>query len=605
MIAFVAAHLWQSTLVVVCVALLAPVFRRNRARVRYALWLAASLKFLVPFAILIALGGRVAWRALPASEPRMTMVVDFFNGPFAAPQTERDASRPATPTPLEAMTRGLMLAAPFLWLAGSSALLIGWWWRWRAVARAVRQGVVAQDGVEVEALRRVEARLHARRAVPLVLSDTSIEPGVFGIARPVLLWPRSIRTRLDAAQIEAVMAHELAHVRRRDNAVAALHMAVQALFWFHPFVWWLAARLVDERERACDEDVVRAGCSPQVYAESIVKTCELYVESPLACVAGVTGSNLSERIERIMKNERLADLSTGRRLLLAASAAAAIALPLAVGVLATPRLRAQTAANDAAVPSYVDVVVKRHAADELPAPGKSDADGVKLSNLPLRVYIANAYDIPPGQITGAPDWVGTERYDIEARSPNKPAFSQRAAMMRKLLGAEFKLAAHVERQQLPVYLLQTSRADGTLGPNIRPSACAGKDSPPPPSARPFDPDRHMAVMPCGAAGARPNGLMQARWQSMADFGTHMLAGLTGRHVEDRTGLDGKFDFDVEFIPQPTGPLKPIAPGGYGRQAPFVGPAFFAALEEQLGLKLVSDTGPVDILVVDHVERPSS
>src|SRR5262245_53708741 len=79
-------------------------------------------------------------------------------------------------------------------------------------------------------------------------------------------------------------------------------MFVEAVFWFHPLVWWIGARLVDERERACDEEVVRLGTDPDVYAESILKTCHFFVESPLTCVPGVTGSNLKKRIERIMSH---------------------------------------------------------------------------------------------------------------------------------------------------------------------------------------------------------------------------------------------------------------------------------------------------------------
>ena len=102
--------------------------------------------------------------------------------------------------------------------------------------------------------------------------------------------------QLTPDQLEAVFAHELCHVRRRDNLTAALHMIVEAVFWFHPLVWWLGARMVDERERACDEDVLRLGGEPQVYAESVLKVCEFYLESPVACVAGVTGSNLQKRM---------------------------------------------------------------------------------------------------------------------------------------------------------------------------------------------------------------------------------------------------------------------------------------------------------------------
>jgi bla regulator protein blaR1 len=506
MIAFAANHLWQSTLAVLVVALLVPCFGRSRAQVRYGLWLAASLKFVVPFAILIAIGSRAAWRTAPPAEPRTMLVIDFLSEPFGSPATAGTERQPKV-APFVAVARALAIAVPVVWLAGGGLILLAWSRRWREVARAVRSGTVAREGVEAEALQRVAARLGSRRSVSLVLSDTRLEPGVFGIVRPVLLWPRSIGERLDARQIEAIIAHEIAHVQRHDNLAAAVHMCVQALFWFHPFVWWLGAKLVDERERACDEDVVRMGCDPQAYAEGIVRTCELYVESPLVCVAGVTGSDLNRRIERIMKNEPTADLSSARKLLLATAAVAAIAIPVAIGVVIGPRLRAQTAANDATLPVYVDVVVKRHVADALgsSAPPRFDGEGFRLTNLTLRSFIANAYDIPLGQISGAPDWIGAERYDIEARVSARPAPNQRAAMMRKLLEDTFKLSAHVEIQQLPVYALVKVRSDGTLGPNIRPSACTSKDSPPP-ASRTFDPAR-MPVMPCGASGARPTGVM--------------------------------------------------------------------------------------------------
>src|SRR5678815_3368799 len=97
-------------------------------------------------------------------------------------------------------------------------------------------------------------------------------------------------------RIEAILAHEVAHVHRRDNLAAMVHMAVEALCWFHPLVWWIGARLIDERERACDEDVLGRGSAAEVYAESILKTCRFSIESPLRCVAGVTGADLKRRI---------------------------------------------------------------------------------------------------------------------------------------------------------------------------------------------------------------------------------------------------------------------------------------------------------------------
>ncbi len=136
-----------------------------------------------------------------------------------------------------------------------------------------------------------------------------------GFFRPVLLLPVGIVERLAPGQLQAVLAHELCHIARRDNLTAAIHMIVEAVFWFHPLVWWISARLMEERERACDEAVLELGSEPQVYAESILKTCEFCVESPLTCVSGVTGADLKKRIVRIMTGHMPNKLSFVRKLL--------------------------------------------------------------------------------------------------------------------------------------------------------------------------------------------------------------------------------------------------------------------------------------------------
>jgi hypothetical protein len=115
--------------------------------------------------------------------------------------------------------------------------------------------------------------------------------------------------KLTPTQLEAVLAHELCHVRRHDNLTSAIHILVEAVFWFHPLAWWIGARLVEERERACDEEVLRLGGDPRDYADAILNICKLYVESPLTCVAGVTGADLKKRIEAIMTNRVLANLT--------------------------------------------------------------------------------------------------------------------------------------------------------------------------------------------------------------------------------------------------------------------------------------------------------
>src|SRR5437879_12660320 len=171
----------------------------------------------------------------------------------------------------------------------------------------------------------------------MLLSRSSLEPGIFDITRPVLLWPEGISERLEDAHLEAILAHELCHVRRGDNLAAALHMVVEAIFWFHPLVWWLGARLVEERERACDEAVLESGSDRKIYAESILKVCEFCLSSPLTCVSGVTGADLKKRMVHIMTDRISHKLDFSRKLLLGMAAFLAVALPITFGLLnATP-----------------------------------------------------------------------------------------------------------------------------------------------------------------------------------------------------------------------------------------------------------------------------
>ena len=141
---------------------------------------------------------------------------------------------------------------------------------------------------------------------------------MFGIRQPILLWPASIADRLAGDHIEAILAHELCHVARRDNLLRPPRMVVQTLFWFHPLVWWIGARLVDERERACDESVVASGSEPERYAESILKTCQFFVEAPALCMAGVTGANLEKRMEHIMRGAPFGRMNWWKKSLVAA-----------------------------------------------------------------------------------------------------------------------------------------------------------------------------------------------------------------------------------------------------------------------------------------------
>jgi len=276
MISFLANHLWQSTLFAAAAWLLTLALRRNSARIRHAIWLAASMKFLVPFSLLITAGTHVP-STHTAPPPRQ------FSKAFASAGEPFTIPPPAYHIPV---TRRPSPVLPVIWLCGSGCVFAFWFIRWRRVRKMLRTATP----------------LYPRLPIETLSSPSQPEPGIFGLFRPILLLPEGIEHHLTPAQLRSVIAHELVHVRRRDNLAAAIHMLVEALFWFHPLVWWIGARLVDERERACDEAVLTEGSEPQAYAEGILGVCRLYLESPLPCVSGVTGADLKKRVEAIMIN---------------------------------------------------------------------------------------------------------------------------------------------------------------------------------------------------------------------------------------------------------------------------------------------------------------
>jgi hypothetical protein len=149
----------------------------------------------------------------------------------------------------------------------------------------------------------------------------------------VILLPESLAAKLSRAEIDAILAHELSHLRRHDNLLAAVHMLVEALFWFHPLVWFIGARLVEEREQACDEAVLGGSRRPLDYAQAILKVCRLYVRSPLPCASGVSGADLDRRITAIMTRRDVDEVDPRKILLLAGLGAFAVIAPLVTGSL--------------------------------------------------------------------------------------------------------------------------------------------------------------------------------------------------------------------------------------------------------------------------------
>jgi bla regulator protein BlaR1 len=567
-------HLLQSTLFAGVAGLLTLVLKKNHARARYWLWLAASVKFLIPFAVLVDIGSHLGWSPAHPVIRRMTVIVEevhLLRTPVMLNPAAPGALQPA-PTILPAI---LMT----VWACGFVAVLFLWWRRWRRVTAIVRAAVPLTEGREFEALKRVETSLDpagkSARATVVLRSGATLEPGIFGIFRPVLLLPAGIADRLDDAQLDAIVAHELCHARHRDNLTAAIHMLIEAVFWFHPLVWWLGARLVDERERACDEEVLHLCRQPEAYAEGILKVCRFYLESPIVCVAGITGSNLKRRIERIMTQQTGNRLSLGRKLLLGAAALATLTAPVTIGLLNTPPGRAQTPARALAVFEVASIKLNKSGARG--GRFSTETSGIVATNMPLRTFIKAAYGVQDYQLSGGPGWLDSERYDIAAKSEGAVLDDKLLLMLRALLEDRFKLTLHREKKELPGYALVI----GKSGLKVHEVEHEGKS---------------WTRFGRGSLNGH-----EVSMSALADA----LSGRLGRPVVDSTGIKGFFDVNLEWTPdqsQPRGPKESVEPvpadDGAG------GPTIFTALQEQLGLKLEPRKGPVEILVIDRIEKPS-
>jgi bla regulator protein BlaR1 len=610
-------HLWQSTVFAGAVALLTLAFRRNRAHVRHWLWLAASVKFLVPFSALLWIGTQIELVPIERSGQAIVGMLDNVAQPFTQPPVERvdRLGRPVPPPPVPPERRLVVRGSTIIWPVGTLVVLLAWITKWRRAAAALRSAPEITAGPVLRTLRRLEGDGPRLR---LVSSDPAIEPGVFGIVQPVLIWPAGMETRFTTAQIEAILAHEIAHARRRDNFAAMLHMAVEALFWFHPLVWWIGARLVDERERACDEEVVGRGTEPDVYAESILKTCQFYVESPLACVAGVTGSDLKRRVEQIMRNDAQAALGALKRSVLWAAMIGAIAIPVAIGIVTSPRLAAQITAPAADAPTF-EVASVKPSEPGTATLGRGTPGRFTSQNMTVRRMIRQAYDIHETQIVGGPDWINSQGFTIDATTGGKPP-DQMRFMMQTLLRDRFKLTFHTEKRDLAIYALVVQRSDGRLGPGLKripddecpPPGSPRRGGPPaaPPSGAPTSPFDPNAVAPCGSTIFGPGRLLAHGVP--IDMLARSLANLPAitafnRPVTNLTKLEGFYDFDFRWTndlgrggaPTPGSPAA--APNA---TTPGDEPALFTALQEQLGLKLNPQRATLDVLVIDSIERPS-
>jgi uncharacterized protein (TIGR03435 family) len=326
-------------------------------------------------------------------------------------------------------------------------------------------------------------------------------------------------------------------------------------------------------------------------------------------------SDLSARVRALLDSRQ----ARGRAGVLRAASVAGVVALLALTISPLRAVgRSQAQATQTGAAFEVASIKPNNSGDGrvqmMNAPGRFNA-----TNVTLRMLIRQAYQLQDSQITGGPGWLADDHFDIVAKLEGTPQdmfiAQQRGGgptplqmAIRALLAERFNLVVHNESKEMPIYALILARGDGKLGPEMKKSetdcaalaAARGRGPGGPPPSGPPAPGQPM---PCGIRIGMGNLVMGGA--SLGQF-AQSLAMFVGRMVSDKTGLTGGWDLNLTWTPDNMPQRPPGAPDPQinGAAIDPNGPSIFTAIQEQLGLKLDSQRGPVDVLVIDKAEHPT-
>jgi uncharacterized protein (TIGR03435 family) len=554
-------------------AVAALALRKNRAAVRFWLWLAASMKFLVPYALLMEVGELVRRQPALAAAPQLDRWAGIQDAGQAVFTPSSVIVTATTPAQSHADIWFAVIAA--VWVCGFLFVAIRWVVQWRAIRTLVRKA------------KPIDLRL----PIPTVSAAARLEPGVFGIFRPALFLPEGISARLTPEQMQALVAHELCHVRRRDNLWAAVHVLVEAVFWFHPLVWWLGARMIAEREAACDEAVLQSGAEAEAYATSVLEVCRIYAASPMLAIAGITGADLKQRVITIASQSFGRSLNSGKKLALALGAIATLATPIVFGLVSLPLVRALDKDEIARLPRFEVASIRPF----VPIPGQRPTPpgiypgGRAILRGTVQGLLMQAFNVQPFQISGLPDWAtnGGSAFEIEAippdSSPSKTSNQFTSILLLTDEQRQMILALLIDRFQLQFHTVTKTgdvsflvRGDGKL--QLQPPADTTK-------------------LPRFAFSRNdPPVGMDGTNISMPDFASLLVHFLYLQHpLIDETGLKGSYDFHFP---------RELYPCGRDCNEEDTEIAYITKSLHGIGLDVKPRKEPVEAIVIDHVEKPS-
>ena len=590
--------------------------RHSRAAVRHVL-LAASFGALLilPIASFVAPTVRIA---MPAAVQEAIAPLDTEPIVEAAPTATAALSDGTAASPQSSKWLSFSVAFMGVWFAGIAAFLfpvILGLWQVRSLRRSASSWL---DGrVAVQAIAR-DAGI--RRNVDVLLHESLAGPMTCGVLRPAIVLPADA-TRWPEEDLRRAIVHELAHVRRCDWASQILARVVTGVYWFHPIVWVAWRQLSLEAERACDDAVLLSGTDPSVaYADQLVGLARrLSTTSNQPHLAMANRSDLATRVVAVLDDGQRRGRAGAIWVGVAAAACAMLVITIsplrlvAANVSENTQTPAGQATPAATVQRYDAASIKPCVAEEKPTGARGTAGGTNATTSPGRffvpcvtteqlIYLAYAaYGVRENEhlindnsgnasdatkVRGGPAWVHSlrEKYSIEATAAGvTDRYVLMGAMLRTLLEERFKLKIHRDVEDAPMYSLTVGKGGFKLKP-MKEGDCTPLDRSAPFELRPATPV-------CGMLN-----MNQVEGRTVWTFGGFDMSNFAGRltsalklHVIDNTNSKDKFVFVFQF-PRDPDPL--ITESG-----------IFAAVEEQLGLKLERTKGPRGFLVIDAIERP--
>lgn len=296
-------HLWQSTLFLLLAMISITALKKSPAKGRYTVWLLASAKFALPLSMFAAFG---QWLDIGSFLPH-TVITEpqLYNSAGLVEIVSTYGTGAQVPILETAPTHNeIYYLLTLVWMIGCFGLFALWGKRSRLFRAILTGGSIPASSRETKLLRRLQRRLGLTSQVNLIISDSVAEPVVWGVWRPTIIIPPGLSKNLTKAEFESILIHELSHIANKDNLICILQMTLCCLLWFHPLVWLVKRRILEERERVCDETVIQHGSKSRIYATGLLKVVRFGLHSQQSAgLASATGADLRKRLELIMINK--------------------------------------------------------------------------------------------------------------------------------------------------------------------------------------------------------------------------------------------------------------------------------------------------------------